>query len=230
MLFHPLLVRAIVCVVSIYSFFIVRCRPLLTYGGFIWSYTKLVFIRIVGEKPELAIIRKNTIRQLCTVPLWIKDPIKPAFDMLVESIPFTTSDGNRTMLKRFHFPLYKNDKNNKNDANKGHTEKTGNAGNIGTTAAMCKYRFLSCSLSIIGHDDTFDTFELMLSSEHQTFYVEGNELNRVSLCYLVNAMFGKSIDHTTVQYTLTLMDDNIDVTQWKECDSVVLGLHTYGKH
>jgi len=87
----------------------------------------------------------------------------------------------------------------------------------------CNYKFMS--LTIVISDN--EKYDLKLHSEKENYYITKNILNKNIFSFLIRKQYGIIKDEYTLCYRLEIIDQNINIINLTEKDSIVFGLDNY---
>lgn len=91
---------------------------------------------------------------------------------------------------------------------------------------ICKFSFISFNVKLL-LDGQEKSYPIKLSNESENYYVIGNKINRLLICYLLKKHHGVMRDELTETYVLELIDQNVNMISLSEKDEIVLNEKDY---
>jgi len=91
---------------------------------------------------------------------------------------------------------------------------------------VCKFSFISFSVKLLVNDKE-QSYPIKLSSESENYYIIGNKINRLLICYLLKKQHGIICDEVTCKYVLEFIDQNVNMLSLSEKDEIVLNENDY---
>ena len=87
----------------------------------------------------------------------------------------------------------------------------------------CKYSFISVNI-VVQNDSSKDvTYKLQLNN----FYIAGNKINSLVVCYLLHVQHGLSYNSDNTKYILNIIDHDVNMVSLCDSDELVLQEDTY---
>lgn len=87
---------------------------------------------------------------------------------------------------------------------------------------VCKFSFISLSVRF---NET--NYPIKLSSDNENYYVVGNKINRLIICYLLKKQHNVLCDEVVDIYSIDLIDSNVNMKTLCEKDEIVLNENDY---
>ena len=97
---------------------------------------------------------------------------------------------------------------------------------INFTYEVCNFSFISISVKIIKNEKE-EVFPLKLSSHSENYYVVGNKINRLLVCYLLKKQHKILCDEISEKYKLEIIDNNVNMLTFTEDDEIILNVSDY---
>jgi len=91
---------------------------------------------------------------------------------------------------------------------------------------VCKFSFISFSVKLLINGKE-ESYPIKLSSESENYYIIGNKINRLIICYLLKIQHGVMWDEVKDKYILELIDQNVNMLSFSEKDEIVLNEKDY---
>ena len=88
---------------------------------------------------------------------------------------------------------------------------------------LCNYKFINVDI-IFGENDIYT---IKLYSEKENYFIENNRINKYVLCYLLKKQHGVYKDHSSVEYKLSIFDNNVQSVFLSEKDEIILRIDDY---
>jgi len=92
--------------------------------------------------------------------------------------------------------------------------------------SLCEFSFISISVKLFV-DCKEKSYPVKLSNDSENYYVIGNKINRLIICYLLKKQHGIVCDEITREYTLELIDHNVNMKTLTEKDEIILNETDY---
>jgi hypothetical protein len=91
---------------------------------------------------------------------------------------------------------------------------------------VCKFSFISVSAKLLVNGKE-QSYQIKLSSDSENYYIIGNKINRLLICYLLKKQYGIICDEVKDKYVLELIDQNVNMISLSERDEIVLNEKDY---
>jgi hypothetical protein len=92
------------------------------------------------------------------------------------------------------------------------------------TYEKCDFIFPCVSIYIHKYNKSYD---LSLFSENENFFIVKNKLNKLVFCYLLLKQHKKLFDEFSIKYTLTIVNQNMDIVKLNEKDELIFNKNSY---
>jgi hypothetical protein len=99
--------------------------------------------------------------------------------------------------------------------------------NMLTNCEKCNYTFFSVEVVVQLENGSIKSYILPLKTEHENYYMVGNKINRVFICYLLYQKYGVEYDYENIVYSLNLLDNRIKIVTLNELDCILFGKEDY---
>lgn len=88
--------------------------------------------------------------------------------------------------------------------------------------AVCNFTFISIGVKFNGV-----MYPIKLASETENYYIVGNRINRLIICYLLKKQHNVICDEVVDLYKLELIDNNVNMITLCEKDDIILSENSY---
>jgi hypothetical protein len=92
--------------------------------------------------------------------------------------------------------------------------------------SLCKFSFISINVKLFV-DYKEKSYAIKLVNDSENYYIVGNKINRLIICYLLMKQHRIICDEITREYRLELIDHNVDMKTLTERDEIVLNENDY---
>ena len=92
--------------------------------------------------------------------------------------------------------------------------------------SLCKFSFISINVKLFV-DYKEKSYAIKLINDSENYYIVGNKINRLIICYLLKQQHGIIRDKIISEYRLELIDHNVDMKTLTERDEIVLNETDY---
>ena len=90
---------------------------------------------------------------------------------------------------------------------------------------ICDYSFISLNITNVNKSNDIDIYNIKLSSEIENYYIIGNKINKLMICYLLKSQHGIYDEIKT--YTLNIIDANVNMLLLNETDEIIFNKSEY---
>jgi hypothetical protein len=94
------------------------------------------------------------------------------------------------------------------------------------TYNVCKFSFISFNVKLIVNCKE-KSYPIKLSDTSENYYVIGNKINRLLICYLLKKQHGVICDESKEKYVLELIDQDVNMITLTEKDEIILNEKNY---
>jgi hypothetical protein len=91
---------------------------------------------------------------------------------------------------------------------------------------VCNFSFISFNVKLLVNNKE-QSYPIKLSCDAENYYIIGNKINRLLICYLLKKQHGIICDEVTDKYVLELIDQNVNMLSFTEKDEIVLNENDY---
>jgi len=99
--------------------------------------------------------------------------------------------------------------------------------NMLTNCEKCNYTFFSVEVVVQLENSSIKSYILPLKTEHENYYMVGNKINKVFICYLLYQKYSVEYDYQNIVYSLNLLDNRIKIVTLNESDCVIFSKEDY---
>jgi hypothetical protein len=96
-----------------------------------------------------------------------------------------------------------------------------------TNCEKCNYTFFSIEVVVQLENGPIKSYILPLKTERENYYMVGNKINKVFICYLIYQKYGVEYDSENVVYSLNLLDNLVRMSTLNELDCILFGKEDY---
>ncbi len=97
-----------------------------------------------------------------------------------------------------------------------------------TTVEKCDYKFFTMSVSIKDVDTHVEkTYNLILKNDRENYYMVGNKINKVFICYWLFQKYGLDFDWRYITYRMDLLDNEFKIFSLTEDECIVFSKDSY---
>lgn len=96
-----------------------------------------------------------------------------------------------------------------------------------TNCEKCNYTFFSIEVVVQLENGSIKSYILPLKTERENYYMVGNKINKVFICYLIYQKYGVEYDSENVVYSLNLLDNLVRMSTLNELDCILFGKEDY---
>lgn len=99
-----------------------------------------------------------------------------------------------------------------------------------TNCEKCNYTFFSVEVVVQLENGPIQSYNLPLKTEHENYYMVGNKINRVFICYLLYQKYSVEYDSENIVYSLNLLDNLVRMSTLNELDCILFGKEDYSTY
>jgi hypothetical protein len=93
---------------------------------------------------------------------------------------------------------------------------------------LCKFTFIALNVTLLQNGNgNCVSYPIKLSNEYENYYIIGNKINRLLICYLLKLQHGIMCDEICEKYTLELIDHMVEIKKYSEKDEIILYENDY---
>jgi hypothetical protein len=92
--------------------------------------------------------------------------------------------------------------------------------------SLCNFSFISINVKLFV-DCKEKSYAIKLVNDSENYYVVGNKINRLIICYLLKKQHDIVCDELTEKYVLDLIDHNVNMLSITEKDEIILNENDY---
>lgn len=164
------------------------------------------FIEVAKSKPEIEIIKFNDV---------------------ITSVDKTRVSISQLLL--YDFIIY-SDYSRPIDSHSSRVNKVLYSGSpvfpLNYSYSLCNFSFISINVKLFV-DCKEKSYAVKLVNDSENYYVVGNKINRLIICYLLKKQHDIVRDDLTEKYVLDLIDHNVNMLSITEKDEIILNENDY---
>jgi len=195
---------------------------LVTTTGIIYyySYAEMRLRNYIDEYPRV----KNIVDSIDEI--FKKKRYEIEFIKFLQVSHFTTKNELLSSLNNeyrlpFDFMIYSFSSKDEKVANRCLYYTLDDVENKLTNCEKCNYTFFSVEVVVQLENGPIKSYILPLKTERENYYMVGNKINKVFICYLLYQKYGVEYDSENIVYSLNLLDNHIKIVTLNEYDCIL---------